>query len=291
MHSPEKIMATISAFQSTQALKAAIQLDVFTAVDNGAGTVSTLAESCRASERGIRILADYLVVLQFLRKDRGTYMLTEESKLFLSKNSPAYMGCAVQFLNSDALMRGFDDLASVVRRGTTLLEGEGSVDPEHPMWVDFARGMAPLMQPAAGVMAKLLGGDKQAPLEVLDVAAGHGVFGIAIAREYPRSTITALDWRSVLAVAQENATKAGVHDRLRLLPGSAFDVPLERQYDVVLLTNFLHHFDIPTCETLVKKVHGALKPGGRAVTLEFVPNDDRVSPPMEAAYPWRVPAG
>jgi hypothetical protein len=45
-----------------------------------------------------------------------------------------------------------------------------------------------------------------------------------------------------------------------------------------VLTNFLHHFDTPTCVGLLKKVRAALKPGGRAAALEFVPNEDRVSP-------------
>jgi len=68
------------------------------------------------------------------------------------------------------------------------------------------------------------------------------------------------------------------------LPGSAFDVEFGGPYDAVLLTNFLHHFDVPTCVGLLKKVHAALRPGGRAATLEFVPNEDRVSPPMPAAF-------
>jgi hypothetical protein len=54
--------------------------------------------------------------------------------------------------------------------------------------------------------------------------------------------------------------------------------------DVVLLTNFLHHFDVETCIGLLKKVRGALKAGGCAATLEFVPNEDRVSPAMPAAF-------
>jgi SAM-dependent methyltransferase len=82
----------------------------------------------------------------------------------------------------------------------------------------------------------------------------------------------------------KNAQKAGVQDRYDMLPGSAFDVDFGGPYDVVLLTNFLHHFDKPTCVNLMKKVHAALKPGGRAATLEFVPNEDRVSPPMPAAF-------
>jgi 2-polyprenyl-3-methyl-5-hydroxy-6-metoxy-1,4-benzoquinol methylase len=69
-----------------------------------------------------------------------------------------------------------------------------------------------------------------------------------------------------------------------MLPGSAFEVEFAGPYDAVLLTNFLHHFDVPTCVNLLKKVHAALRPGGRAATLEFVPNEDRISPPMAAAF-------
>jgi len=55
-------------------------------------------------------------------------------------------------------------------------------------------------------------------------------------------------------------------------------------YDVVLLTNFLHHFDAPTCVGLLRKVRAALKPHGISATLDFVPNEDRVTPPMAAAF-------
>ena len=58
-----------------------------------------------------------------------------------------------------------------------------------------------------------------------------------------------------------------------------------------MLTNILHHFDVPTCEKLMRRVHAALKPGGKAVTLEFVPNEDRVTPPMAAAFSLVMLAG
>jgi 2-polyprenyl-3-methyl-5-hydroxy-6-metoxy-1,4-benzoquinol methylase len=121
-------------------------------------------------------------------------------------------------------------------------------------------------------------------MRVLDIAAGHGLFGIEIAKQNPHAHVTGLDWAPVLHVALDNARKAGVHDRYNMLPGSAFEVDFAGPYDAVLLTNFLHHFDPPTCVNLLKKVHGALKPGGRAATLEFVPHEDRVSPPMPAAF-------
>src|SRR5439155_20902033 len=153
-----------------------------------------------------------------------------------------------------------------------------------PIWVAFARAMAPLMRMPAELLAGLVGGDRGRPLRVLDVAAGHGLFGLTVAKHYPQARVTALDWANVLAVAAENAKKEGVADRLALLPGSAFDVDWGGPYDVVLLTNFLHHFDVPTCERIAAKAHAALAPGGRALTLEFVPDADRVNPPATATF-------
>jgi 2-polyprenyl-3-methyl-5-hydroxy-6-metoxy-1,4-benzoquinol methylase len=121
-------------------------------------------------------------------------------------------------------------------------------------------------------------------MKVLDLAAGHGVFGITIARHNPKASIYAVDWAAVLDIARENATAAGVADRWHSIEGSAFEVEFGRDYDVALITNFHHHFAPSTIVTLMRKVHAALKPGGLAVTLEFVPNDDRVTPPDAATF-------
>ena len=101
------------------------------------------------------------------------------------------------------------------------------------------------------------------------------MFGIEIAKQNPQAHVTGLDWAPVLRVALDNARAAGVHDRYDMLPGSAFEVEYGGPYDAVLLTNFLHHFDVPTCVSLLRKVHAALQPGGISATLEFVPNSSR----------------
>ena len=98
-------------------------------------------------------------------------------------------------------------------------------------------------------------------MRVLDIAAGHGLFGIEIAKQNKQAHVTGLDWAPVLRVALKNAEKAGVQDRYDMLPGSAFDVDFGGPYDAVLLTNFLHHFDQPTCVGLLKKVRAALTAG------------------------------
>jgi 2-polyprenyl-3-methyl-5-hydroxy-6-metoxy-1,4-benzoquinol methylase len=164
------------------------------------------------------------------------------------------------------------------------LPGAGTMDPDDSIWVTFARSMAPMMGMPAQIIAKMLNASEGRPMKVLDVAAGHGLFGITIARENPNAQIHAVDWAAVLEVAKENAAKAGVADRFTKIPGSAFDADLGSDYDVVLITNFLHHFNVETNEMLLRKFHAALKPGGVAVTLEFVPNEDRVSPPPAATF-------
>jgi 2-polyprenyl-3-methyl-5-hydroxy-6-metoxy-1,4-benzoquinol methylase len=288
LHTPEPspvlIFQTMNAFQQTAALKAAIELDLFTAIGEGNATADKLAVRCQASERGIRILADYLTVIGFLTKADFRYSLTPDSAMFLDRRSPACMASAVKFLTLPPMTDSFKDLTAAVRRGGTVLSEHGTMEPEHPVWIEFARSMAPMMRMSAGLLAELVGAASEKQWKVLDIAAGHGLFGIAVAKRNPNAEIVAVDWPGVLEVAEENAHAAGVSGRYNTIPGSAFDVDYGSGFDLVLLTNFLHHFDAPTCETLLRKVHAALRPGGRAVTLEFVPNEDRISPAPAATF-------
>lgn len=282
--SPLLFLDTVNAYQRTAALKAAIELDLFSAIGAGTETASELAAKCGASERGMRILCDYLSVIGFLTKADGRYRLTQDSAIFLTRESPAYLGGSTQFLLSPMLVDAFRDIAGAVRKGGTVVSAEGTVAPDHPVWVQFARGMAGFMTMPAQLMAKLIEADPERRLKVLDIAAGHGMFGIAVAQRFPNAEIVALDWPNVLEVAKENAAKAGVSDRYSTLAGSAFEVEFGSNYDVILIPNFLHHFDEATCISLLEKIHGALADDGKAVTVEFVPDEDRVSPPGAAVF-------
>lgn len=195
--SPALVFETLFAYQRTAALRAAIELDLFRAIGEGPGDVASIARRCAASERGTRILCDFLTVIGLLSKTDGRYANTATSALFLDPLSPACVASTARFL-------GLPDIA--------------------------------------------------------------------------------VDWASVLEVALANAGRAGVRDRYETRAGSAFEVEYGGPHDVALLTNFLHHFDPPTCVGLLKKVHAALKRGGRIAALEFVPNEDRVSPPMAASF-------
>lgn len=139
-----------------------------------------------------------------------------------------------------------------------------------------------MMYPAAEEMAELIAGPGRQ--RVLDVAAGHGLFGAMVAARNPDAEVVALDSEPVLGVAQETAQRLGVADRWSALPGDAFTTDPGSGYDLVLVTNLFHHFDPSECEKLMRRFHAALAPGGRCVTLEFIPTEDRLSPEVPASF-------
>jgi len=281
---PERIFNTLNAYQQTAALKTGIELGIFTLIGEGVGTSAPLAAKVGAAERGVRILCDYLTIHGFLLKDNGQYALTQESTIFLNQHSPAYMGGVAGFLLNDELVGNFRELTAAVKKGKSPGVHGDNEKPNDDAWVAFAKSMVPLTVPIATYISELTGMAAGKACKILDIAAGHGMYGISLARNNPNAQVTALDWPNVLNVAKENAQAAGVTNRYSVIAGNAFEVELGTGYDFVLLTNFFHHFNQETCQKLMKRVHAALKPDGKAVTLEFVPNEDRVTPPMAAGF-------
>ena len=282
--SPDAIFDALTGYQKAAAMKAAIDLEIFTHLASGPATAAVVAQRSGAAERGTRILCDYMTVQGFLTKTGDQYALTKQSAVFLDRKSPAYAGGATAFLQSDELRGAFESLSDAVKRGGTARPNEGAIAPEHPMWITFARAMGGLMVPGAHGLAELIPVDRKRPARVLDIAAGHGMWGISFAKVFSNAHVVALDWSPVLEVARENAKANGVANRFSTIVGNAFDVDLGADYDIILIPNFLHHFNFSDCVKFLKKVHAALKPGGHIAISEFVPNPDRISPPGAAGF-------
>lgn len=268
-------------YQNTAALKATLELDVFTAVGEGHVDVASLANRCEAAPRGIATLCDSLVVMGFLTKSAGKYAPSMDAAKFLDRRSPACIAGVHEFLAAPemiALM--FQDPVGAVRRGGA--PGLANIASDHPIWVRFAQAMGPFMAPDARLVVQHAGDPP--PRRVLDIAAGHGLYGIAFGQRFRECQVTALDWGAVVAVARENAAAAGIAERYDTIAGSAFEVSWGEGYDLVLVPNFLHHFDAAACTDILHRARAALAPGGRVAIVEWVPNEDRVSPPLPALF-------
>ena len=281
--SPDLFLDAALGYQKTAAIKAAIALDLFTAIAQEGGVLDRVSARVGATSRGVRILCDYLTVHGFLQKHDGNYGLSPSTELFLTTTSQAWMGSVVHFLCSPEFMDLFlDDPVTFVRNGGS--PGLANIAPDNPIWVKFAKAMVPFIAPVAGALAEEAARWPSPPRRVLDIAAGHGMFGITVAKAVPGSDITAIDWEAVLQVAVENARAAGVEGRYRTVAGSAFETDWGTEFDLILLTNFLHHFDQETCVNLLAKAKGSLQRGGRVVAVDLVPNPDRISPPFPAMF-------
>lgn len=271
------------AYQQTAALIAAVKLDIFTIIGTGIMSPDDLASRTNASSRGLRILCDYLTVLGLLRKQDKNYALTYVARTFLDETSPFARGKIVDFVAAPEMIDLlFRDPVSYVRNGGS--SGLANVAPDHPVWVRYAKAMVPFAAANAKRIAAHVAAFSKPPYIVLDIAAGHGLYGIEVAKVLPDALITAIDWGPVLAIAEANAQAAGVADRFRMLAGSALDLDWGTDFDLILLPNILHHFDFDTCASLLRKVKFSLATDGQALGVEFVPNDDRVSPPIPAMF-------
>jgi SAM-dependent methyltransferase len=242
----------------------------------------------------LRILCDFLTVEGFLTKSGDRYQPSSSARVFLDRGSPAYIGSAIDFVASPEMIGQFlDDPTAFVRKGGSA--GLANLSADNPIWVKFAKGMGAFTGQSARSLAAEIAGWPVAPGKVLDIASGPGRFGIEIAKILPAAQITALDWRAVLDLSEDNARQAGVGSRYRGIAGSAFEVDWGGNYDLILLPNFLHHFDAQTCIGLMKKIKASLAKGGRVVAVEFVPDENRVSPPFPATFAFQMlantPAG
>jgi 2-polyprenyl-3-methyl-5-hydroxy-6-metoxy-1,4-benzoquinol methylase len=271
---------TLNGFQRSMALKGAIDLDLFTHIAEGATGVPEIARRIEASEKGVRVLCDYLTMTGFLTKREGAYGLTLDSAVFLNRKSPAYLGGVAHFIAHPSQVAHFLDMAAVVRKGGSIAGGH-TLEPDDAVWVEFARSMALIAGRAAEAAADIVA-EPGTPMKVLDIAAGPGAFGIEILKRNHAAQVYAQDWSGVLELSVEHARKAGVDERYHTIAGSAFEVDFGSEYDLILLPNFLHHFDPPTNVRLLGKVRAALKPGGRAAIVDYTPDEDRISPLVPA---------
>jgi hypothetical protein len=204
-------------YQNAAALKAAAELDVFTAIGQGASDAPAIAERCKAAPRGIATLCDSLVVMGFLTKSSDHYSLSPDAATFLDRRSPMCIAGIHDFLAAPEFVALiFQDPAAAVRRGGAL--GLANIAPDHPIWVRFARAMGPFMQLDAKLVAEHAGSPP--PRSVLDVSASHGLYGIAFGQRFPECRVTGLDWSAVVAVARENAVAAGLADRYATISGN-----------------------------------------------------------------------
>lgn len=276
---PERIMQLAWGFAPTLILEAALKHGVFDLLDSAPKTAEQVAAETGASARGLRAVMDALVGFQFLAKDAaGRYSLTPESSAFLVSTKPGFQGGFFKHTSSQLIPKWLR-LNEIVRTGRPAVavnqEGDGSA-----FFQEFVEDIFPMSYPAAKVLAGHLRlADASGAVSVLDIAAGSGVWGIALAQSSPRVTVTAVDWAGVLSATKRIAARHGVADRFRFVPGDLATADFGAGHQIATLGHILHSEGEPRSRALLEKTFGALAPGGTIAIAEFLVSADRTGPP------------
>jgi 2-polyprenyl-3-methyl-5-hydroxy-6-metoxy-1,4-benzoquinol methylase len=271
---PQSVFEMMSGYKPTAVLRAAVELKIFDALAKGPADAAEVAARLGADPRGTRLLLGAMAGLGLaVGGADGSYALPEGAAELLVTTSPQYCGGITSVAASDREWASMGRLAQTVREGGPV-PGVDALEADFPYWVDFATHTTFGTTRAAGLLADVLEGwtKGRESLDVLDVGCGHGLTGYTLAQRNPAARVTSQDWGSVLEVARGNAEKLGVTDRVTMLPGDAFEVPLG-EYDLIVVGNVLFHFSPEKAAALVRRLAGALRPGGRLVVLGFTTGD------------------
>jgi SAM-dependent methyltransferase len=281
---PERIMQFAWSYVPTVVLEAAIHHRVFDVLDAGPKTLKETAAATGASERGLRSIMNILVGLNFLAKTDGQrYALTPESEAFLVSTKPGFQGGMLKH-TSGQLIPKWLKLNEVVATGKPSAavnqEGAGS-----DFFQKFVVDIFPMSYPSALTLAKHLAFDKSgSEARVLDLAAGSGVWGIALAQSSERVTVTAVDWVDVLPATQKTVGRFGLTDRFTFIPGDLLTADFGHDFNVATLGHILHSEGEARSRSLLHKTFKALAPGGTIAIAEFLVNDDRTGPVMSLFF-------
>jgi 2-polyprenyl-3-methyl-5-hydroxy-6-metoxy-1,4-benzoquinol methylase len=280
---PERLMQFAWGYAPPLILEAAVNWRIFDLLDQGPQTVGLLAAQSGASERGLTAILNALVGLEFLVRKGTRYALTPESAAFLVSTKPAYHGGFFRHM-SRQLVPNWLQLTEVVGTGRPVVAANGQRDGQQ-FFAEFVEGLFPLSYQAALTLGEHLGIPKAAsPISVLDIGAGSGVWGIALARQSLHVTIHAVDWPAVLKVTRSVATRHGVGDRLRTTAGDLLEAAFGAGHQVATIGHILHSEGRERSRQLLRKTFSALAPGGTVVISEFLPNDDRTGPPTPLIF-------
>jgi len=254
-------------------VKASVELDVYTKIAEGAGTVPAIAKEIGCPERSTRILLDALASLGLVTKASEEYALMPATAQFFVRGKPTYLGLLIQTFGGSRMWTSSQKLAAAVRRGCSVLPDYDETQRQ-PFWETFAQSGAYAPGAAAQALDTALATwcAERATVRVLDLAAGSGVYGFTLARR-PNVHLTVLDFAYVLAESRHWAKRLQVDEsRVRYIEGNLFEVDFGGPYDLVIASHIYQHFDAAKCASLTAKVGRALAPEGRLAVHDFLYN-------------------
>ncbi len=270
------LMRLANGYAESKVLLVANELGLFTAIGEGGKRADSLATACRASREGMDLLLKALAGLGLVRLKAGRYWNTTLGLKYLDGRSPTAMTNLLWLLNHH--WSDWTGMARAVRLGRS---GWASVTKT----AVFRRRFALAMHERSYVLAPLTLARIRLPsgaTRLLDVGGGSGAYSIALAQRHPEIRVLLVD--QSVEVARRRITKAGLADRVAVRQGDVLTAPLDSGFDLVLLSNLVHDFNEAENRRLLRRVHDALRPGGKITIVEYFLNPAGTLPAEAAVF-------
>jgi (2Fe-2S) ferredoxin/predicted O-methyltransferase YrrM len=273
---PDRLNEMIRGFMPSRCILTALELDIFTAVGDGANA-EQIGTRIHANARAVGILLNALAAIGLLSKTGDDYKNTPESARFFVQGSKDNHRNGL--LHTANIWHRWSTLTEAVRRGTRIpIAGSGT-----PEWTaNFIAGMQRNAKDRALLVVKALG--TAGVRRILDLGGGSGAYSIAFAKASADVRCEILDLPEVVSLTSEYVSKAGVSTQVSIRPGDMLHDNFESGYDIILLNAICHMFSEEQNREIYRRARQALAPNGRLVVQDFILNPDKAGPQHAALF-------
>jgi len=249
----------MSANGAVQIYRGAQQAGILQTLASGPARAAAVAQACGTAMRPTALLLDALAALGLVEPSGEAYALAPVARFLAGPYrdlGDSYWSHLPAFLETNQPLVRMDD---------------PQVSERH--YQAQALALAWMMAPAAEAAATALDiGGARRSLAVLDVGAGAAGWSLALARRDPATTVTALDWPAVLAIAQKAAAEAGLQERFTTIAGDYRKIALpEAAFDLAIVANVTHLETAAGNRDLFERVRRSLRPGGEIAVIDVFP--------------------
>jgi len=279
---PDDLNARIRGFQESRVILTALELDLFTAVDEPS-TPAEVAARLDTDPRATEMLLNALTAMGLLRKQGHSFRNAPAAARHFSASSPQCARAAM--LHTANLWKRWSTLTECVRAGTAAASEAGRGD----LWVEsFIAAMHRNATERAGAVVRAVGAVTG---RMLDIGGGSGAYSIAFAQANPRLEAEVLDLPEVTAIAGGHIRKAGLEDRVRVRCGDLRSSPFGEGYDLTFVSAICHMLSPDENRDLLGRCFAALAPQGRIVVQDFILEPHKTAPKSAALFALNMLVG
>ncbi len=275
---PLELREVVMAFQKSRILLTAYELDIFTFIGEKSHSAETISKALNLNKNATERLLNALVALKLMEKKNENFSNSKDSLMFLSKNSPAYLG---GLMHSNHLWNTWSHLTDVVKTG--IAAHNVDINERGEEWLEaFIYAMHDRGKKQAPAQISKI--DLQGVESVLDVGGGSGCFCMAFINRKPGLKTAIFDLPNVIPISKKIIENEGFSGKIEHYMGDYTSDELPKGFDLVFLSAIIHSNSPETNQELVKKCYNSLNNNGKIVIQDWIMNDAKTEPVQGAIF-------